>query len=350
MVTEESLRYLFSNYGSVIDASIKKSIIDKDLNRQSGYGFVHFAITHEGVESAIFAASALNDMTVENINYKCSISHNLSRRLSGDPTIRDLHERKSSLPCRSDFIEHNQFVTEAGYSCSDSNVFGFSAPSGSNAFVGHGQVVGTDFGQPSQGIAFSQIPSNGVGGFIVVPSSKLVTTTVMPIGSVAANASPIPIHQMLHSPMSSLSSVSTEALIDDAICPNYLFYSPNPMQFIFPGSPHASNVSVLNGSCVDNFHNFYNRPYSAVHDSSLLSYGQMTLDRNVTSQNSVLCGMDQRVTAGLLNRNAIRVTCNKPPSRPSRNIINKIRSKLDLETKNADSVRHSADSDAGVGP
>lgn len=79
LVTEESLRALYSKYGRVLDVSIKKSMIDRDISRQSGYGFVHYELTKEGVVSAVAAAKELTDTTIDDVNYKSSISHNLKK-------------------------------------------------------------------------------------------------------------------------------------------------------------------------------------------------------------------------------------------------------------------------------
>lgn len=58
-MTEEFLRILFGQFGTVIDVSIKKSMIDQEMGRQSGYGFVHFALNRAGVSSAVKAVEAL---------------------------------------------------------------------------------------------------------------------------------------------------------------------------------------------------------------------------------------------------------------------------------------------------
>lgn len=81
LITEESLRILFSTFGVVLDTSIKKSYIDQSINRQCGYGFVHFSISPEGIASALAAVKALNDATIDEVCYKCSISHNLEKHL-----------------------------------------------------------------------------------------------------------------------------------------------------------------------------------------------------------------------------------------------------------------------------
>lgn len=53
----------------------------KAINRQCGYGFVHYPCSTEGVKSALAAAAALNDQSFDDISYKCSISHNLEKQM-----------------------------------------------------------------------------------------------------------------------------------------------------------------------------------------------------------------------------------------------------------------------------
>lgn len=82
IITEESLRILFSSFGVVLDTSIKKSYIDEQgINRQCGYGFVHFASSQDGVQSALASVAGLNDVTIDDVSYKCSVSHNLEKQL-----------------------------------------------------------------------------------------------------------------------------------------------------------------------------------------------------------------------------------------------------------------------------
>lgn len=80
LVTEESLRVLFSAYGVVQDVSIRQTNLDQSVNRQTGYGFVHFPWSYEGIESAVAVVAGLNG-TVENVAYACAISHKLDKYL-----------------------------------------------------------------------------------------------------------------------------------------------------------------------------------------------------------------------------------------------------------------------------
>mmetsp|Transcript_15767 Transcript_15767/g.21667 ORF Transcript_15767/g.21667 Transcript_15767/m.21667 type:complete len:474 (+) Transcript_15767:60-1481(+) len=84
LVTEESLRAIFSTFGDVLDASIKKSTVDDVGNCQSGYGFVHYSNSLKGIESAFEAARSLYDVQIDNVNYICKISHALENYLKGN--------------------------------------------------------------------------------------------------------------------------------------------------------------------------------------------------------------------------------------------------------------------------
>jgi len=81
LVTEESLRAIFSLFGDVLDTSIKKSTVDEIGGCQSGYGFVHYANSLAGIESAFKAARSLYDVQVDGVNYICKISHALENHL-----------------------------------------------------------------------------------------------------------------------------------------------------------------------------------------------------------------------------------------------------------------------------
>eukprot|EP01034_Spumella_vulgaris_P026385 gene26384-32959_t len=81
-VTEEGLRNLFSSFGYVLDATIKKIAFNKDENARKGYGFVHFGCTQEGIEAAVRAATVMASVTVEGVQYTCCLSKSLESRLN----------------------------------------------------------------------------------------------------------------------------------------------------------------------------------------------------------------------------------------------------------------------------
>jgi hypothetical protein len=81
IITEESLRQLFAQFGEVVDAVICKSSIDQRTKRQSGYGFIHFPGTPTGIKASFRAAQTLMDIMIDDVNYKCKISHQLEQQL-----------------------------------------------------------------------------------------------------------------------------------------------------------------------------------------------------------------------------------------------------------------------------
>lgn len=102
-MTESSLKTLFSAYGTVLDASIKKSTVDeviitrisnlplcndvfqiifKVTKFQSGFGFIHYSNKRDGIEAAFKAAMTLYDERIDNVNYTCKISHALEKYLT----------------------------------------------------------------------------------------------------------------------------------------------------------------------------------------------------------------------------------------------------------------------------
>ncbi len=44
---------------------------------QSGYAFLHFALTPEGLKSAVTAVEEVNNLVVDNIAYQCKVTHTL---------------------------------------------------------------------------------------------------------------------------------------------------------------------------------------------------------------------------------------------------------------------------------
>jgi hypothetical protein len=81
IVTEQMIFDLFSTFGSVIEVSLKKKCVDTEMCIQNGYGFVHFPLTAEGIESALRAVETLHQVTINNISYDCSVSNQLKQVL-----------------------------------------------------------------------------------------------------------------------------------------------------------------------------------------------------------------------------------------------------------------------------
>lgn len=81
IVTEQMILELFSTFGKVIEVSLKKKCVDTEMCIQNGYGFVHYPLTAEGIESALRAVETLHQVTINNISYDCSVSNQLKQVL-----------------------------------------------------------------------------------------------------------------------------------------------------------------------------------------------------------------------------------------------------------------------------
>lgn len=76
IVTEESLRSLFSHFGKVIDCTIKQ-ISNDQVNRIKGYGFVIFESSREGLKAATHAAAQMEHNIVDGVSYQCELSNKM---------------------------------------------------------------------------------------------------------------------------------------------------------------------------------------------------------------------------------------------------------------------------------
>eukprot|EP01039_Chlorochromonas_danica_P009352 gene9353-10324_t len=80
IINEETLRFLFGGFGAITDVIITKHNIDEAAQKQSGYGFVHFPLNAEGIESALKMSESVIDVLIDGVNYKCKLSHDLELR------------------------------------------------------------------------------------------------------------------------------------------------------------------------------------------------------------------------------------------------------------------------------
>eukprot|EP01039_Chlorochromonas_danica_P000339 gene339-363_t len=81
IITEERLHPIFSQHGIVIDTIIKRYEIDEVNGWQRGYAFIHYDATPSGVQSALSCVHSMNDVVIDNIHFKCSVSHKLEALL-----------------------------------------------------------------------------------------------------------------------------------------------------------------------------------------------------------------------------------------------------------------------------
>jgi cold-inducible RNA-binding protein len=82
-INEEILRALFSEYGDVTDVAIKKikELQEMGGTRYSGYAFVHYPSTEEGITASLKAVRGVQDLDIDGVNYRCFLSHKLTNRL-----------------------------------------------------------------------------------------------------------------------------------------------------------------------------------------------------------------------------------------------------------------------------
>lgn len=78
MVTEPVVREIFSLFGEIHEIHFKKIVLDQ-IRQQSGYGFIDFPLTRKGVESAIHACNAINQVVIKNVLYDCSLTHSFEQ-------------------------------------------------------------------------------------------------------------------------------------------------------------------------------------------------------------------------------------------------------------------------------
>lgn len=121
LITEESVRNVFSQFGEVDDVTIKKSSIDSRTNCQSGYGFIHFPLSDEGIDAAIRATSFLRQIMVGDVLYDSCLtrsleaiirSKNRSVPMTRGPSFRPMMSKKlpSAYPDSRSFQSHS-YVT-----------------------------------------------------------------------------------------------------------------------------------------------------------------------------------------------------------------------------------------------
>lgn len=83
VVTEATIRTVFEKFGQVLDINLKKSgnSLNKP-NEQNGYGFIHYPLTIEGIQSALQAAEILRQVYVDRVLYDCCLTWSLEQFLA----------------------------------------------------------------------------------------------------------------------------------------------------------------------------------------------------------------------------------------------------------------------------
>jgi hypothetical protein len=82
VISEHFLKEVFSKFGQVLEIALKKTCVDPEMSVQNGYGFVHYPLNEEGINSALNAVASLHQVTINQITFDCSISNQLNQILS----------------------------------------------------------------------------------------------------------------------------------------------------------------------------------------------------------------------------------------------------------------------------
>eukprot|EP01031_Cornospumella_fuschlensis_P037664 gene37664-45754_t len=85
VISQAFLWEVFQAFGEVVEISLKKSTCDQDMCIQNGYGFAHYALSDDGIQSALRAVQALHQVTIQQVTYDCSVSNQLRAIISKMP-------------------------------------------------------------------------------------------------------------------------------------------------------------------------------------------------------------------------------------------------------------------------
>lgn len=83
-ITEADIFNVFSLFGTVTTVNIKDLNIDQSMQRQTGYGFVHFIGDREGTEQAMRACNTLNRSSRNGIFFNVELSKNFMKQFGGN--------------------------------------------------------------------------------------------------------------------------------------------------------------------------------------------------------------------------------------------------------------------------
>jgi hypothetical protein len=74
LITEATIRAIFSEFGVIQDIRLKKHDCKAGLG-QSGYGFVHYPLTADGISAAVQASWIICQLNLDEVLYDCSLTH-----------------------------------------------------------------------------------------------------------------------------------------------------------------------------------------------------------------------------------------------------------------------------------
>lgn len=98
VVTEETIRDLFNGFGPVIDVAMKKCEIDHVQNVQSGYGFLHYPMSMEGIHAAIMATNTIQKIAINQIRYDSCLTRSLQKLVDETPELRRFSHSRRPTP------------------------------------------------------------------------------------------------------------------------------------------------------------------------------------------------------------------------------------------------------------
>eukprot|EP01040_Poterioochromonas_malhamensis_P001620 gene1620-1714_t len=126
---EEVFRTVFQHFGPVLDVAIKKSQYHPDKGVQTGYGFIHYPLTEEGIACALESVRSLHELVLDNVKYSCRVSHALEEFLKMRQTNTQRERRSSGFSSffSSSFNPFSSFTSSSSSSHAHSNL---SAPAG----------------------------------------------------------------------------------------------------------------------------------------------------------------------------------------------------------------------------
>jgi hypothetical protein len=110
-VNENTIRTLFEGFGPVADVAIKKTTYDPQTTLQNGYGFVHFPLTLEGINTAIIATRNIHHVTINRIKYDSCLTRSLEemiRQIQSGVSIEEITTAYSNGRIHNNDSQHQQ--------------------------------------------------------------------------------------------------------------------------------------------------------------------------------------------------------------------------------------------------
>jgi hypothetical protein len=92
LVTEEILEAIFQPYGEIGDITVKKHLRTTEPPAQSGYAFIYYY----SITSAVNAVKDLKKISIETVNYECSLSYRSEQIIQQIKNFQEDEQRKLS--------------------------------------------------------------------------------------------------------------------------------------------------------------------------------------------------------------------------------------------------------------